>query len=114
MLVEMPPSSRADANAPARSTPFSRFGGPAGRSAAWTLWKRASFSSRSCVDRTSSAQPGVLDRDGRLAREQREDLDVALAEGVELGAFQIDDTDAAVLEQERNRQLDRTSGTRLI
>ena len=42
-------------------------------------------------------EPRVLDRDRRLAREQRQDLDVALREGVELRALEIEDADAAIL-----------------
>ena len=50
-------------------------------------------------------EPRVLDRHGRLAREQREDLDVALAERVELRALEIEDADAAILHHQRNHQL---------
>ena len=50
-------------------------------------------------------EPRVLDRDGGLAREQRQDLDVPLAEGVELGTLEIDDADAAVLDEHRDREL---------
>ena len=50
-------------------------------------------------------QPRVLDRDGRLARQQRQDLDVALAERVELRTLEIDHADAAVLQQQRDGEL---------
>ena len=50
-------------------------------------------------------EPGVLDRDGGLAGQQRQDLHVALVEGVELGAFEIEHADAAILQQQRNHQL---------
>ena len=50
-------------------------------------------------------QPRVLDRDGGLAGQQRQDLDVALAERIELRTLEIDDPDAAVLEEHRDGQL---------
>ena len=50
-------------------------------------------------------QPRVLDRHRRLAGEQRQDLDVALAERVELRALEIDDADAAILDEHRDREL---------
>ncbi len=101
-----PPSSRADAKAPARSTPFNRFGGPGRQERRLDALREAHFLLEPLLRRSNFfVQPGVLDRDGGLAGEQRQDLDVALAEGVELRALEIDDADAAVLEQERNRQL---------
>jgi hypothetical protein len=47
-------------------------------------------------------QPGVLNRHCRLAGKQRQNLDIALAEGIELRALQIDDADASVLQQQRD------------
>ena len=47
----------------------------------------------------------VLDRHRRLTREQRQDLDVALAERVELRALEIEDADASILEQHRDDEL---------
>ena len=58
-------------------------------------------------------EPSVLDRDRGLTGKQRQDLDVALRERVELGALQIDDADAAVLDQEGNRQLGAHVGNQL-
>ena len=50
-------------------------------------------------------EPRVLDGDRRLARQQRQDLDVVLREGVELRALEIEHADAAVLDEQRNDQL---------
>ena len=50
-------------------------------------------------------QPGVLDGDRGLCREQRQDLHVAFAEGIELGTLEVQHADAAVLQKERDRQL---------
>ena len=50
-------------------------------------------------------QPGVFDRARRLAGEQRQDLDVLFREGVELGAFQVEDADAAILQQHGDGEL---------
>ena len=50
-------------------------------------------------------QPCVLDRHGRLAGQEGEDFDVTLAERIELGALEIDHSDAAILEEHRDRKL---------
>ena len=89
-----------------RSTPFSRFGGRAGSSADLHALREPQLLLEPLFVRAHLlVEPRVLDRDRRLAGEQRQDLDVALAERVELGALEIDDADAAILEQHRNRQL---------
>ena len=59
----------------------------------------------SLVGRDRLVHAGVLDRDGGLAREHREDLDVALRERVELGALDIEHADAAILDEHRHDQL---------
>ena len=50
-------------------------------------------------------QPCVLNRHGGLAGQQRQQLLVILGERVELRAFQIEDTDTALLDQHRNHEL---------
>ena len=47
----------------------------------------------------------VLDGDRRLRRQQRQQLDVLLRKRVELRALEIEDADAAIFEQQWNRQL---------
>src|SRR6185312_12962449 len=42
---------------------------------------------------------------GRLTGEQRENLDVFLVEGIELRTLEIEDTNAAILQEQRDRQL---------
>ena len=83
-----------------------RFGSSVGSSAAWTRCaKRISFSSRISLARMRLVEARVLDRDRRLAGEQRQDFDVALRERVELRALEIEHADAAILQQQRNHQL---------
>ncbi len=50
-------------------------------------------------------EPRVLDGHRRLAGEQRHHFLVALREGVELGALEVDHADAAVLHHQRDHQL---------
>ena len=50
-------------------------------------------------------QPRILDRHRRLARQERQDLDVTLGERIELRALEIDDADAAILDEHRDRKL---------
>ena len=47
-------------------------------------------------------QTGVVDRDGSLAGQQREQFLMFLAECVELGTLQIENADASILDEHRN------------
>ena len=101
-----PPSSRAGANCAARSTPFSRFGSCVRQQRRLhALGEPQLLLEPRFVGRHLLVEPRVLDGHRRLARQQREDLDVALGERVELRALEIEDADAAILEQHRDRQL---------
>jgi hypothetical protein len=50
-------------------------------------------------------QPRVLDGHGCLARQQRHHLRVVVVEGADVGALEIDDADAPVLDEQRDGQL---------
>ncbi len=101
-----PPSSRADANEAATSTPFSRFGQLRRQQRRLhALGELQLLLEPRLVRRDLLVEPRVLDRDGGLARQQRQDLDVALREAVELRTLEVEHADAAILQQHRNRQL---------
>jgi hypothetical protein len=55
-------------------------------------------------------QPGVVDRDRGLTRQQRQQFFVLLGERVELGALQIEHTEAAILDEHRDHEL----GSRVV
>ena len=101
-----PPSSRADANAAASSTPFETLRRRRRQQRHLHALREAHFLLEpDLIGAHLLVESGVFDRHRRLARQQAQDLDVPLAERIELRALQIDDADAAILEQERNREL---------
>ena len=59
-------------------------------------------------------QPRILDRHGRLAGQQRQQLLVFLGERIQFGALEIEDTDAPIFDSIGITSSDRASSTQLM